>query len=113
DPVTATTIAEPPSGFVAGIYAKTDMSRGVWKAPAGLATTVRNTTGLVTTGLMNDPQQGVVNLASINCLSGFVRVGTGVWGARTLVADNEAFAQSKYIPVRRMTLFLEQTLLAN
>jgi uncharacterized protein len=113
DLVTATTIAEPPSGFVAGIYAKTDMSRGVWKAPAGLATTVSNTTGLVATGLMNDPQQGVLNLASINCLRSFAGVGTVVWGARTLVADNEAFAQSKYVPVRRMTLFLEQSLLAS
>jgi len=113
DPVTATTIAEPPSGFVAGIYAAIDASRGVWKAPAGLATTVRNTVGQVSTGLMNDPQQGVLNLASVNCLRSFVGVGTVVWGARTLVADNDAFAQSKYVPVRRMTLFLEQTLYAN
>lgn len=113
DPVTATTIAEAPSGFVAGIYAATDASRGVWKAPAGLATTVLNTTGPVISGLMNDPQQGVLNLASINCLRSFAGMGTVVWGARTLVADNDAFAQSKYVPVRRMTLFLEQTLLAN
>ncbi|MEO8714661.1 MAG: phage tail sheath subtilisin-like domain-containing protein [Acetobacteraceae bacterium] len=113
DPVTATTIAEPPSGFVAGVYAATDASRGVWKAPAGLATTVLNTVGPLSTGLMNDPRQGVLNLASINCLRSFVGIGTVVWGARTLVADNDAFAQSKYVPVRRMTLFLEQTLLAN
>jgi phage tail sheath protein FI len=113
DPVTATTIVEPPSGFVAGIYAATDASRGVWKAPAGLATTVRNTSGPIASGLMNDPQQGVLNLASINALRNFVGVGTVVWGSRTLVADNDAFAQSKYVPVRRMTLFLEQTFLAS
>jgi hypothetical protein len=113
DPLTATTIVEPPSGFVAGIYAATDASRGVWKAPAGLATTVLNTSGPIASGLMNDPQQGVLNLASINALRNFTGVGTVVWGARTLVADNDAFAQSKYVPVRRMTLFLEQTFLAN
>jgi hypothetical protein len=113
DPVTATTIAQPPSGFVAGIYAATDTNRGVWKAPAGLATTINNTTGPVLTGLMNDPQQGVLNLASVNCLRLFASGGTVVWGARTLVGNNDAFAQSKYVPVRRMTLFLEQSFLAS
>ena len=113
DLITTKTIAEPPSGFVAGIYAATDASRGVWKAPAGLATTLRSTTGPVISGLMNDPRQGVLNLKSVNCLRSFAGVGTVVWGARTLVADNDAFAQSKYVPVRRMTLFLEQSLLAS
>jgi phage tail sheath protein FI len=114
DPVTATTIAQPPSGFVAGIYAQTDASRGVWKAPAGLATTLKNTTGPILGGLMNDPRQGVLNLAAINCLRLFASGGTVVWGARTLVGtDDGGFPQSKYVPVRRMTLFLEQTLLAS
>jgi phage tail sheath protein FI len=113
DPVTTKQISIAPSGFVAGIYAATDASRGVWKAPAGLATTVLNTTGPVASGLMNDPQQGVLNLASVNVLRSFTGIGTVVWGARTLVADNEAFAQSKYVPVRRMTLFLEQSLLGS
>jgi phage tail sheath protein FI len=113
DPVTATNIQMPPSGFVAGIYAATDASRGVWKAPAGLATVVLNTSGPVSTGVMNDPQQGVLNLDSINCLRSFSGVGTVVWGSRTLVANNAAYQQSMYVPVRRMTLFIEQTLLAN
>lgn len=113
DPVTNAVIPMAPSGFVAGIYAGTDASRGVWKAPAGLATTVLNTTGPVASGIMNDPQQGVLNLDSINCLRSFSGIGTVVWGARTTVANNQAFAQSMYVPVRRMTLFIEQTLLAN
>ncbi len=113
DPVTSTTISVPPSGYVAGIYARTDTRRGVWKAPAGLETTVLNTVGPVPTGLMTDPRHGVLNLDSINVLRSFAGIGTVVFGARTLVADNEAYAQSKYVPVRRMTLFLEQTLLAN
>lgn len=113
DLITGKPIPMAPSGFVAGIYAQTDASRGVWKAPAGLATVLLNTQGPVPSGVMNDPQQGVLNLDSINCLRTFAGVGTVVWGARTLVASNQAFAQSMYVPVRRMTLFIEQTLLAN
>ena len=113
DPVTGKTITVAPSGFVAGIFARTDAARGVWKAPAGLATTVLNTTGPVSSGIMNDPQQGVLNIDAVNCLRSFAGIGTVVWGARTIVAKNTAFAQSMYVPVRRMTLFIEQTLLAN
>lgn len=113
DPVTGQAVPMAPSGFVAGIYARTDANRGVWKAPAGLAATVLNTTGPVPSGVMNDPQQGVLNHDAINCLRAFAGIGTVVWGARTIVASNAAFAQSMYVPVRRMTLFIEQTLLAN
>ena len=113
DPATGQSVPMAPSGFVAGIYARTDASRGVWKAPAGLAATVLNTTGPVPSGIMNDPQQGVLNQDAINCLRSFSGIGTVVWGARTIVASNTAFAQSMYVPVRRMTLFIEQTLVAN
>jgi phage tail sheath protein FI len=113
DLITSNNIPMAPSGFVAGLYAQTDANRGVWKAPAGLATLIQNSTGPVRTGVMNDPQQGVLNLDSINCLRTFSGVGTVVWGARTLVAANNALQQWKYVPVRRMTLFIEQTLLAN
>jgi phage tail sheath protein FI len=113
DPVTGDTTPMAPCGFVAGIYAATDAARGVWKAPAGLATVVLNTEGPVGSGMMNDPNNGVLNLDSINCLRTFSGIGTVVWGARTLVAGNNAYQQSKYVPVRRMTLFIEQTLLAN
>jgi phage tail sheath protein FI len=115
DPVTDTTTAIAPSGFVAGIYARTDANRGVWKAPAGIETTVLNTGGPVPTGVMNDPQQGVLNVDAINALRTFNAIGTVVFGSRTLVgADaNTAFPQSKYVPVRRMTLFIEQSLVAN
>jgi phage tail sheath protein FI len=111
DPVTGNNVPVAPSGFVAGIYAQTDASRGVWKAPAGLATTILNTSGPVLSGVMTDPQQGVLNQESINCLRSFSGVGTVVWGARTLVAVSQQ--QWMYVPVRRMTLFIEQTLLAN
>jgi phage tail sheath protein FI len=112
DPISNLPAPVPPSGYVAGVCAATDLSRGVWKAPAGLATSLLGTTGPVATGKMNDPQQGVLNLDSINCLRTFAGSGTVVYGARTLVAADEAFAQSKYVPVRRMTLFIEQSLVA-
>jgi uncharacterized protein len=113
DPVRGTIEPMPPSGFVAGVYARTDTQRGVWKAPAGIAANVLNTTGPVLHGRMNDQRHGVLNLQSVNALRAFAAEGTVVFGARTLVADNSAFPQSKYVPVRRMTLFIEQTLVAN
>jgi uncharacterized protein len=103
----------PPSGYVAGIYARTDLNRGVWKAPAGLETTILNTTGVVDRGRMTDKRQGILNPKGINCLRSFPGVGTVVYGARTLVSENVAFEQSKYVPVRRMTLFIKQTLFRN
>lgn len=113
DIMTGDAIELPPSGSVAGIYARTDLNRGVWKAPAGLETIINNTTGVVDSGRMNDPRQGVLNLDGIDCLRTFPGIGTVVYGARTLVSANKAFEQWKYVPVRRMALFIEQTLLRN
>jgi phage tail sheath protein FI len=113
DPSTGAAIELPPSGSVAGIYARTDTNRGVWKAPAGLETTVNNTTGVVETGRMTDLMQGKLNLKGVDCLRSFPGVGTVVFGARTLVSSNTAFQQWKYVSVRRMALFLEQTLYRN
>jgi phage tail sheath protein FI len=100
----------PPSGYVAGIYAKTDQNRGVWKAPAGLETTLRGTTGVVQRGRMNDKRHGTLNPKGVNVLRDFPDSGTVVFGARTLVAANPAFEQWRYVPVRRMALFIEQSL---
>jgi uncharacterized protein len=113
DPITLTPFTLPPSGFVAGIFARTDTNRGVWKAPAGLETTILGTTGVVPGGLMTDQRQGVLNTIGVNCLRSFPGTGTVVFGARTLASSNKAFQQWKYVPVRRMTLFLEQTLKLN
>jgi phage tail sheath protein FI len=113
NPLTGGPMDLPPSGFVAGVFARIDTSRGVWKAPAGLEATVRNTIGVVESGRMTDARQGVLNLAGINVVRTFAGVGTVVFGARTLVSANVAFQNSKYVPVRRMTLFIEQTLLQN
>ncbi|MGH7841770.1 MAG: phage tail sheath family protein [Candidatus Binataceae bacterium] len=114
DPLTGNIIELPPSGFVSGIYSRTDLNRGVWKAPAGLETNVLNTTGVVDRGRMTDPGQGALNIIGVNCLRSFP-TGTVVFGARTLVGadDNTPFQQWKYVPVRRMALFIEQTLYEN
>lgn len=114
DPNTSAPVNLAPSGTVAGIFARTDSNRGVWKAPAGLETTILNTSGVVTSGLMTDPRQGTLNELGINCLRNFPGIGTVVFGARTLVYPNTALrTQWGYVPVRRMALFLEQTLKLN
>jgi len=113
DPLTGATIPIPPSGTVAGVFARTDTNRGVWKAPAGLETTLRNVTGVVAEGRMTDKQAGVLNEEAVNAIRTFPGVGSVVFGARTLVAKNLSFQQWKYVPVRRMALFIEQTLYRN
>ncbi len=114
DPLTGNPVNLPPSGFVIGVYARTDTNRGVWKAPAGLETTVLDTTGVVPNGRMTDPRHGDLNGKGANCLRSF-STGTVVFGARTLVGQtfNTAFQQWRYVPVRRMALFIEQTLYQN
>jgi len=113
NPLNGAALELPPSGFVAGVFARIDTRRGVWKAPAGLEALVNATTGVVDSGRMTDQKQGVLNLDGVNCLRTFSGIGTVVYGSRTLVSKNPAFQQNKYVPVRRMTLFIEQTLLAN
>jgi phage tail sheath protein FI len=110
DPVTASPIELPPSGFVAGKIAETDQV-GPWIAPAGLGTIIGTTTGVVTRGKLTDARLGNLNFRGVNCLRSLPGIGTVIWGARTLVAENTAFEQWKYVPIRRMALFIEQSLL--
>jgi phage tail sheath protein FI len=101
----------PPAATVAGIYAATDLARGVWKAPAGFQATTNNITGVVPRGRMTDLQQGLLNPISVNCLRDFPNIPTVVFGARTLASTYDQ--QWTYVSVRRMALFLEQTFYAN
>ena len=100
--------AFPPSGFVAGVIARTDASRGVWKAPAGSDASLVGALGLRVT--MSDPENGQLNPRGINCLRTLPVYGTVVWGARTLHGDNDRGSEWKYVPVRRLALFLEESL---
>jgi phage tail sheath protein FI len=113
DPLTSSVMELPPSGSVAGLFARTDVNRGVWKAPAGIEAVLTNTLGVVERGVMTDQRQGTLNPIGVNCIRTFPSVGTVVFGARTQVTANTAFQQWRYVPVRRVALFLEQTLLNN
>lgn len=98
----------PPSGFVAGLFARTDTTRGVWKAPAGTEASVNGVSGL--TEVLTDLENGTLNVQAINCLRRFSVYGNVVWGARTLAGHNDRGSEWKYVPVRRIALFLEESL---
>ena len=109
DPVQAGAIrAFPPCGFVAGIFARTDATRGVWKAPAGSDSSVNGAVGLEIA--MSDAENGQLNPLGINCLRNLPVFGNVVWGARTLHGHNDRGSEWKYVPVRRTALFLEESL---
>jgi len=97
-----------PCGVVAGIYAQTDASRGVWKAPAGTAATLSGVQSLVYK--MSDAENGVLNPLGLNCFRTFPVYGSVLWGARTLVGADAETNQWKYVPVRRVALFIESSL---
>jgi phage tail sheath protein FI len=96
------------SGTMAGLYARTDSDRGVWKAPAGIEATLRNVSEL--RYVLTDPENGTLNPLGINCLRTFPITGTTSWGARTLDGADVQASEWKYLPVRRFALFLEESL---
>jgi hypothetical protein len=96
------------SGPVAGVYARTDATRGVWKAPAGTDAAVRGAQGLAY--MLTDPENGQLNPKGLNSLRIFPAYGTVVWGARTLDGDDQRTSPWKYVPVRRLALFIEESL---
>lgn len=98
----------PPCGFVAGIYAATDATRGVWKAPAGIDAGLTGVSGLQYN--LTDAENGQLNPLAINCLRQFSVYGDVVWGARTLNGNDETGSQWKYVPIKRLALFLESSL---
>ncbi len=100
--------AFPPCGFVAGLYARTDTARGVFKAPAGVDAGLVGAAAL--TAALTDQENGVLNIQAVNCLRTFPVYGTVVWGSRTLRGNNEIGSEWKYVPVRRLALFLEESL---
>jgi len=96
-----------PSGMVAGLYARIDSARGVWKAPAGTeASLAAQGVGYALT----NPENGSLNPLGVNCIRLFPVYGTVVWGARTLQGADQMTSEWKYIPVRRFALFLEESL---
>jgi phage tail sheath protein FI len=102
DPVTRREIQLPPSGAVAGIYARNDINRGVYKAPANEV--VETAVGLET--ILNKGQQDVLNPLGINCFRFFEGRGFRLWGARTISSDPEW----KYVNLRRYFAYLEHSI---
>jgi hypothetical protein len=97
-----------PCGAVAGVFARTDAQRGVWKAPAGLDATLSGVPAL--TVPLTDAENGLLNPFGINCLRTLPAAGNVVWGSRTFQGDDRLGSEWKYVPVRRTALFLEESL---
>jgi len=97
-----------PCGAVAGVFARTDSDRGVWKAPAGIDATLNGVAEL--TVKLTDGENGQLNPLGVNCLRAFPEIGRVVWGARTLRGADSLASEWKYVPVRRLALFIEESL---
>jgi phage tail sheath protein FI len=95
------------SGTMAGVYARIDGARGVWKAPAGTEAVLRNADLDV---VLTDGQNGGLNPLGVNVLRSFPIFGNVAWGARTLDGADQKASEWKYIPVRRTALFIEESL---
>jgi len=103
DPETGGTVAQPPSGHLAGVYARTDAERGVHKAPAN--TRIR---GALDLGYrVTEDEQGELNRLGVNCIRFFSDAGILIWGARTL--DGEA-SEKRYISVARLILAIKESI---
>jgi phage tail sheath protein FI len=97
-----------PCGIIAGVMSRTDNTRGVWKAPAGIDASLNGTLGLQVN--LSDEENGQLNPLGINCLRNFPITGRVVWGARTLRGANQFADEYKYVSVRRTALFIEESL---
>jgi phage tail sheath protein FI len=98
----------PASGAIAGVMARTDAQRGVWKAPAGSDAALLGVAGLQLN--LTEAENGLLNPLGINCLRALPVFGNVVWGARTLRGADAAADEYKYVPVRRTALFIEESL---
>ncbi len=106
NPNAATTLTVAPSAFAAGIWARTDGTRGVWKAPAGVEATVRGVSALEYT--VEDGDQDQLNPEGVNCLRKLPSYGAVVWGTRTL--STKANPEWRYVPVRRTAIYIESSI---
>jgi phage tail sheath protein FI len=96
-----------PSGAIAGLMARIDGTRGVWKAAAGTEADLRNTVGLAVK--LTDAENGVLNKLGVNCARAFP-TGRVNWGARTMDGADDIGSEYKYIPIRRLALMIEESL---
>jgi phage tail sheath protein FI len=99
----------PPCGFVAGVYARIDGRQGVWKAPAGIKASINGALG--TELSLSDAENEMLNPRGINCIRTFPSYGTLIWGSRTLNGADALGSEWKYVAVRRLSLFIEESLM--
>ncbi|MEK8033825.1 phage tail sheath subtilisin-like domain-containing protein [Ideonella sp. DXS29W] len=97
-----------PSGAIAGLIARTDTNRGIWKAPAGVDAAVSGAQGLAVS--LTNEENGQLNPIGVNCLRTFPIIGTVAWGSRTMRGADLLADEYKYIPVRRTALYIEESL---
>jgi uncharacterized protein len=109
DPLHAGASGEfPPSGFVAGIFARNDRTRGVWKAAAGLELPLVGASQPAIA--LSDSDLALLNSTGIDCIRKFPGQGTVLWGERTLLGSDASQSEWKYIPIRRLALFIEESM---
>jgi phage tail sheath protein FI len=102
-----------PGGTIAGIFAETDAQRGVWRAPAGIEAVMQGVSGFSLgggAGALTDADSGLLNPQGINSLRNFSAIGNVVWGARTLKGADVLASEWKYIPIRRLALYIEESI---
>lgn len=99
-------ILVPPSAFAAGMWAKVDRRRGVWKAPAGMQTGLFGVSGLEY--VVGNSEQDQLNTVGINCIRHMPGAGEVIWGSRTLATNTEP--EWRYVPVRRTAIMIEQSI---
>lgn len=106
NPGVPSTLLVAPSGFAAGMWAKIDGRRGVWKAPAGVETSLLGVAGIQYP--VEDGEQDSLNPLGINCLRRMPGFGPVIWGSRTLAT--KADPEWRYVPVRRTAIMIEQSI---
>jgi hypothetical protein len=106
NPSAPMTLLAAPSAIAAGVWARIDGTRGVWKAPAGVETSLRGLVGLEY--VVDDGDQDQLNPLGVNCLRRFPNYGSVVWGTRSL--STKANPEWRYVPVRRTAIFIEESL---
>jgi hypothetical protein len=106
NPNAAKTLTIAPSAFAAGMWAKIDSRRGVWKAPAGVEAQLLGAADLEYT--VEDLEQGQLNPLGVNCYRKLPSFGSVIWGSRTLAT--KANPEWRYVPVRRTAIFIEESI---
>jgi uncharacterized protein len=98
----------PPSGTIAGLFARTDGTRGIWKAPAGTEASLAGVQGV--DYVLTDAENGILNPQGVNAIRLLPGFGPVAWGARTLRGADQLADEWKYVPVRRLALYIEESL---